>query len=100
MEDRALITSSGTSILPVQWDEGWEGPWIANYAVPAFLFAGTALFGLFAMIDGRATMDTLWPETFLPGDRAARFTLSAHMMTRETYRDHIAGFMRAFGVEP
>ena len=100
LDDRVLITSSGASILPAQWDEGWEGPWIANYSVPPFMFAGTALFGLFAMIDGRATMETLWPDTFLPGDRAARFTLSAHMMTRDTYQDHIANFMRQFGVEP
>jgi ABC-type sugar transport system substrate-binding protein len=100
LEDRVLITSSGASILPSQWDEGWEGPWIANYSVPPFMFAGTALFGLLAMVDGRAAMDTLWSDTFLPGDRAARFTLSAHMMTRETYKEHIANFMRQFGIEP
>ena len=98
--DRALITSSGATILPGEWDAGYDGPWIANYAVPGFLYAGVALFGLLALIDGRATTETLWEESFLPGDRAARFVLASDMMTRANYVEFIGNFMRAFGVDP
>ena len=100
MDDRVLLTSSGAGILPSQWDEGYVGAWIANYSIPPFLYSGVAIFGLIAMIDGRATMDTLWPDMFLPGDLAARFVLEAEMMTRENYVEYIANFMRQFGVDP
>jgi len=100
LDDRVLQTSSGAAILASQWDEGYEGAWIANYSIPPFLYAGVALFGLIAMMDGRADMQTLWPHMQLPNDRAARFVLGAGMMTRENYIDYIGDFMRDFGVEP
>ena len=100
MQDRVLITASGASILPGEWDNGYDGCWIANYSVPPFLYAGSGVFGLLALIDGRATVETLWPEYFLPGDQAARFMLGSDMMTRDTYVEFIASFMRNFGVEP
>ncbi|MCL2401201.1 MAG: substrate-binding domain-containing protein [Oscillospiraceae bacterium] len=100
MDDRVLLTSSGAGILPSQWDEGYVGAWIANYSIPPFLYSGVAVFGLIAMMDGRATMETLWPDMFLPGDQAARFVLEAGMMTRDNYVEYIANFMRQFGVDP
>ncbi|MCL2365462.1 MAG: hypothetical protein FWC75_00245 [Oscillospiraceae bacterium] len=100
LNDRVLQTSSGAAILAAQWDEGYEGAWIANYSIPPFLYAGVALFGLTAMMDGRADMQTLWPHMQLPNDNAARFNLGAGMMTRENYIEYIGDFMRDFGVDP
>jgi len=99
-EDTVLMTGSGASILPGEWDAGYDGVWIANYAIPPFLYAGTGLFGLLAMIDGRADTGTLWPDYFLSQDKAARFMLGADMMTRANYVEYIANILRSFGVEP
>lgn len=100
LDDRVLMTASGAAILPGEWDKGYEGAWIANYAVPPFLYAGTSTFGLFALIEGRATNTTLWPDSFLPGDKAPRLSLEAEMMNKENYVDYIGDIMRSFGIEP
>ena len=99
IDDRVLMTSSGASVLPAEWDAGYDGCWIANYAVSPFYYSGTAIFGLLALIDGRATTATLWPEYFLEGDEAARFSLKADMMTKENYKQYLGDVVRSFGVE-
>jgi ABC-type sugar transport system substrate-binding protein len=99
LTDRVLMTSSGAAILPGEWDAGYDGIWIANYAVPPFMYAGIATFGLFALIDGRATTETLWPEFLQEGDRAARYMANAQMMTLDNYKDYLGEIARSFGVE-
>lgn len=98
-QDNVLMTASGAAILPGEWDAGYDGCWIANYAVSPFLYSGTGTFGLLAMIDGRATKETLWPDQFLPGDKAPRFMLKANMMTRENYKNYLGDIVKSFGVE-
>ena len=98
LEDKVLMTASGAAILPGEWDAGYDGVWIANYAVPPFMYAGASLFGLFALIDGRATKDTLWPEHFLPGDKAPRYSINAEMMSRSNYKMYLSDIAAGFGV--
>ncbi len=100
LTDRVLMTSSGAAILPGEWDSGYDGIWIANYAVPPFMYAGIATFGLFALIDGRATVETLWPEHYKEGDKAPRYMASAQMMTLDNYKEYLTNIARSFGVEP
>lgn len=97
-EDTVLITSIGVSVLPSEWDNGYEGSWIAIYWIPPAMYAGTAVFGLLAMIDGRATMDTLWPEYKAPGDKAACFTLDIDMVTRDRYKTYLYDINSGFGI--
>jgi hypothetical protein len=99
-EDVVLITSSGSSILPGEWDAGYDGVWIANYSVSAYQYAITGVMGLIALADGRATMETLWPEHFRPGDLAANFNVQADMMTRDNYKQYLEDIIRGFGLEP
>ena len=99
IEDKVLMTASGAAILPSEWDAGYEGPWIANYSVPPMMYAGAGVYGLIAIMDGRATMSTLWPEHFLPGDLAARYSIGAEMMSRDTYKNYMADIAALFGVK-
>ena len=99
MEDRVLMTASGAAILPGEWDNGYDGIWIANYAISPFMYSGTGVMGLLALMDGRAEMGTLWPDTFLEGDQAARFMLASTMMTRANYKTMLGDVVRSFGVE-
>ena len=98
IEDKVLMTASGAAILPSEWDAGYDGPWIANYSVPPMMYAGAGVCGLIALMDGRATMSTLWPEHFLPGDQAARYSIGAEMMSRATYKNYMADVAALFGV--
>ena len=97
--DVVLITASGAAILPGEWDEGYDGCWIGNYAVSPFAYAGSGIFGLIALMDGRATKDTLWPDMFEPNDLAARFMLKADIMTRDNYKQYLNDIIRSFGID-
>ena len=96
---KALLVSSGAAILPGEWDQGYDGIWIANYSVPPVMYAGIAIFGLFALIEGRATYETLWPEYYRAGDKAPRYTAEASMMSRDNYKEYIANIARTYGLE-
>ena len=98
--DCVLMTSSGAATLPGEWDSGYDGVWIANYAVTPFQYAGLATFGLFALIEGRATIETLWPEHFADGDKAARFMVETSMMTLANYKEFTNAVIRSFNMEP
>lgn len=98
-EDSVLMTASGAAILPGEWGNGYDGCWIANYAISPFFYSGTGVFGLIAMMDGRATKSTLWPDQFQEGDQAARFMLQADMMTLANYKSYLGDVVRSFGVE-
>ena len=98
ISDKVLMTASGAAILPSEWDAGYDGPWIANYSVPPMMYAGAGICGLIALMDGRATMGTLWPEHFLPGDQAARYSIGAEMMSKATYQSYMADVAALFGV--
>ena len=97
-EDSTLIAATGVSTLPGEWDAGYDGCWIAIYYVPPAMYAGPAIFGLLAMIDGRATMDDLWSEYVLPGDKAPRLTIPADVVTRENYKSYNDEVMKGFGI--
>jgi ABC-type sugar transport system substrate-binding protein len=97
MTDRVIMTSSGAAILSGEWDTGYDGPWKANYSAPPWLYAGITTFGLLALVDGRATKETLWPESFLPGDLAPRLVLMPEMMTRDNYKDYLSNIKASFG---
>ncbi|MDR2357714.1 MAG: substrate-binding domain-containing protein, partial [Oscillospiraceae bacterium] len=98
-QDTVLITASGAAILPGEWDAGYEGVWVGNYSVSPFQYAGSAIFGLIALADGRATMGTLWPEHINEGDLAARYMMQADIMTHDNYKQYLGDIVRSFGLE-
>jgi ABC-type sugar transport system substrate-binding protein len=98
-QDVALITASGAAILPGEWDAGYDGIWVGNYSVSPFQYAGSAVFGLIALADGRATMSTLWPEHITGNDFAARYMMQADIMTHDNYKQYLGDIVRSFGVE-
>ena len=58
--DNILITCSGSNILPLEFESGYEGSWKVCYAVSDISYAGPAAVGLIAIVDGRATEESLW----------------------------------------
>jgi len=98
-EDCTLITSSGATTLPGEWDNGYDGIWIGNYAVSPYQYSLIGAFGLIAICDGRATMETLWEEYKRPGDLCANFDVKADIMTRANYKQYLGDIVRSFGLE-
>jgi len=100
MEDKILMVGAGATILPAEWKEGYSGNWIAVYGAIPIMYAGNALCGLLALIDGRATIDTLWPEFIQPGHNAALFEVKGLLLKESDYRAQLDNAMHYFGVDP
>lgn len=97
--DKTLIVTSGANVLPVQWDAGYKGNWVASYAVYNYNYVVPALTGLIAMIDGRATPETLWQEVRADGDKATAFFAGDQMVTIDTYKSVQADIAKQFGID-
>jgi ABC-type sugar transport system substrate-binding protein len=97
-EDIILIVTSGANVLPLEWDAGYEGSWVASYAVFNYNYVVPALCGLIALIDGRATPETLWAEVRAPGDKATAYVAGDQMVTIDTYKTVMADIEKSFGI--
>lgn len=97
--DKTLIVTSGANVLPVQWDAGYKGNWVASYAVYNYNYVVPALTGLIAMMDGRATQETLWKEVRAEGDKATAFFAGDQMVTIDTYKSVQSEIAKKYGVE-
>jgi ABC-type sugar transport system substrate-binding protein len=98
-KDSILITGSGSSVLPKEWDAGYEGNWVANFAVSNYQYAVPVLCGLIAIIDGRATAETLWPEFHREGDPCAQLVVGQDMITKDNYKQYFKDIEKSFGIE-
>lgn len=90
-QDKVLITTVGSVILPIEWDSGYDGAWKSCYAIADMSYAGPAACGLIALADGRATFETLWPERRAEGDLATLWIADSIIMTHDNY----AGYMQS-----
>lgn len=98
-QDCVLITGSGSSVLPGEWDAGYEGNWIANFAVSNYQYAVPAVCGIIAMADGRATAETLWEDMKRPEDKCAQFVVGQDMITHDNYQSYFKEIEEGFGIE-
>ena len=97
-EDITLILTSGANILPIEWDAGYDGCWVASYAVYNYNYVVPALCGVIALIDGRATWETLWAESREEGDICTAYIAGDQMITIDTYKSVEADIAKEFGV--
>ena len=97
-EDTTLIVTSGANVLPIEWDAGYDGCWVASYAVYNYNYVVPALCGLIALIDGRATHETLWEEIRADGDIATAYIAGDQMVTIDTYKTVQEDIATEFGV--
>ena len=96
--DKTLIVTSGANVLPKEWDAGYNGNWVASYAVYNYNYIVPALSGLMALIDGRATQETLWAEIKEPTDKCAAYIAGDQMVTIDTYKSVEADIAKEYGV--
>jgi hypothetical protein len=82
----------------VEWDAGYEGCWVSSYAVYNYNYVVPALCGLIALVDGRATHETLWAEIRADGDKATAYVAGDQMITKDTYKTVQSDIEKAFGI--
>ena len=98
LKGKALVTCSGANVLPGVWDSGYEGCWVSSYAVYNYNYVVPALCGVIALIDGRATWDTLWADQRREGDPYTGYVAGDQMIERDTYKDVEKNIMKEYGV--
>jgi hypothetical protein len=88
VSDRVLIISPEMDPVFEYWDANGEDSLTAAVTVDAPVNTGTALAGLIALRDGRATRDTLWQELREPGEAFSVFKGRLRAVTRAEYLDY------------
>jgi ABC-type sugar transport system substrate-binding protein len=87
-EDKVLIIDVGSDILCSEWDNSYDGSWIACMAISNFQYTAPTICGLVAMIDGVATPESLWVDQRAPGDKCTFFVTDNMIVTRDTYQEY------------
>ena len=86
MEDRVLITDVGSDVLPAEWDNGYDGSWVSCLGISDYQYTIPAICGLVALMDGKATPETLWSSRRSPTDQVTFYNISNEMVTKDTYK--------------
>ena len=96
-DDTMLITTVGHPLIFDEWEAGYDGAKKAVVGIGNYAYATPVILGLIAMIDGRATHETLWPQHRLEGNLASIWQPTRTVITRETYREWFENMVRTYG---
>jgi ABC-type sugar transport system substrate-binding protein len=99
IDKKVLITDVGSDLLTSEWDTNYDGCWKSCLAISNYLYAAPALCGLVAMMDGKATPDTLWADMRAPGDKYTFYGAGSSMITKDTYKDYFNGYAELAGAK-
>ena len=86
LDDRVLTTCCDSSVLSGAWDTGYEGSWVSCIAISGYQYAVPGICGLVAILDGKATMDTIWSSFRKPTDKVTFFQIANEVVTKDTYQ--------------
>ena len=98
-EDNVLITCVGSDVLSAEWDNGYEGCWVACVAVSDYQYTVPGICGLISMIDGLSTQESLWTSKRAEGEAYTIYNINAQMVTKDTYQDYFDRIAAALEAE-
>ncbi|MBR4743047.1 MAG: substrate-binding domain-containing protein [Oscillospiraceae bacterium] len=91
MEDKVLVSCVQGDAFVNEMNGGYSGNvWVSCCYVPALTFAQYMMAGAVAILDGRATTETLGPEWKEAGDVAATMKVQGTMLTKDDYAAFVA----------
>ncbi|MCL2391531.1 MAG: substrate-binding domain-containing protein [Oscillospiraceae bacterium] len=96
-DDQFLVTTVGHPLIVDEWNNGYDGSKRAVVAISNYAYATPTLLGLIALIDGRATPETLWPQYLNDGDLRAVWEATSEIITRDNYQDFLDRMERIYG---
>ncbi len=86
----AVVTSCAVTTLLGEWNNGYEGVWVAGIDTPPVQWADATINGLLAMIDGTATPETLWETLREAGQTYTVIKLPYTVVEKDFYTDYQA----------
>jgi ABC-type sugar transport system substrate-binding protein len=86
----SIVISSGNDVCFSEWDNNTTPEWVATVPVYGANLAAPICAGLIALLDGRATPDTLWSDLRKPGETGVQYNIALEVATRDNYKDFIA----------
>jgi ABC-type sugar transport system substrate-binding protein len=96
IEKNVLVTCVGSDILRAEWEAGYDGCWVSCVAVSDYLYIAPTISALVALIDGKATHESLWASRRAPGDKGTIYYIGNEIVTKDTYKDYYASIQAAF----
>jgi ABC-type sugar transport system substrate-binding protein len=90
-QSSCVVIDCGGSALISQWDSGTTTCWKASVFAAQIIFAEPMFCGLYAMMDGQATPETLWPEWINKnaGEKFAFMNIPTYILTQDNYKEYL-----------
>jgi ABC-type sugar transport system substrate-binding protein len=90
--DTTVCSTAGGSSLINHWDAGETSSWKSAIFTDQRLYGEPIFCGLYAMITGQATAETLWPEWVnkAAGETYAQLLLPSTTITQDMYKDYLS----------
>jgi hypothetical protein len=100
--DNVLITCCESYGVTDEWDAGAYGALVSCVASADDLLTAPAISGLIALIDGRATQETLWEDARQEryGSKYTMYPIEIAMVTPDTYKEYFSGVEAYFYGDP
>ncbi|SHI20981.1 substrate-binding protein domain-containing protein [Sporobacter termitidis DSM 10068] len=86
IDKNVMITTVGSDVLSAEWDAGYSGCWVSCLALSDYQYTIPAICGLVALMDGKATPDSLWSGKRASTDQFTFYNISNEMVTKDTYK--------------
>jgi ABC-type sugar transport system substrate-binding protein len=87
--DSTTVIVDGGETLFAQWDSGYNGCWRAADYVAQMIYVEGKACGLVALIDGRATPETLWQNQVETGGRYGCIKVPTVIVTKDNYTEYL-----------
>ena len=99
LTDKTISISCGANLLMDSWLSGTDtGCYKAGIYYSMQIYAEPLVCGIIAMLDGRATPETLWPEWKDPNQQYPVVTVQSTILTvdnYDTYDDYVQAYLTA-----
>jgi len=90
MGANTMVTTVNSDVLTGMWDTGYDGCFVSCVAVAPENYAAPSIAALLAIIEGKATWDTLWTSRRAEGDQYTVYNMDTTIVTKETYKEYFS----------
>ena len=98
IDKNCLITCVNSDVLSAQWDTGYSGCFASCLALSDYQYAIPSVCALVALLDGKATPDSLWASERAKTDKVTFHNIPPKMVTKDTYKAFFAQVKKDAGL--
>jgi len=90
IESNVIVLTNGVNWLIQDWDNGYEGCWVGGVHFGTAIWAEPMACGLIALVEGRATYETLWGTEFVEeGQSFPCYPTPTKIVLKDTYKAYL-----------